>query len=124
MGMSKFLASVVLTGLALVVAFVPAFPAWISGFSRLGQPDPTELDVPFAIDDAESPRLLAERNRVRVVVPREMTVGFFLQLYQISNDHVRRQIAKQLGRETVGDGYVLRAGQVLELELTPVGEER
>lgn len=82
------------------------------------------LDEELSAEDRESPRFLAERNQIRVVVPRDMTVGYFLQLYQISQDHVRRQIAEQLGRPSVSDTDRLAEGQELLLELTPAAESR
>ena len=117
--MLRIVSFLVLLGLALAVAVMPDLARRVAGFEPLRALDPESMDRALPEGDREAPRFLAERNRVRVKVPRAMTVGTFMDLYQIRFEHVREQIAEQLGVAAAGDDHPLEAGQQLTLELTP-----
>lgn len=104
---------------AVVLAASPGLAARLAGLSRLAEPDVATLDRPADADDREAPRFLAERDRVVVEVPREMTAGELLRLVQLDFPHVRRQIAEQLGVETLALDRPLAAGTRFEVTLTP-----
>lgn len=99
----------------------PGSLAWLTGFHPLRKVELDNLGWEKAADEKGTPRFLAERNRVELVVPREMKVGDFLDLYQVRYEHIRLQIGSQLGIGRAGDEVVLAAGQKLALELTPPG---
>ncbi|MEM9596983.1 MAG: hypothetical protein AAGD06_22115 [Acidobacteriota bacterium] len=117
--MLQILLFALLTALAVAMLVVPDLTYRLAGFSPLGEPDAESLDAGWTADERDAPRLLAERNRVEVEVPRDMTVGAFLDLYQIRMGHVRSQIAQQLGVEAAPDDTPLPAGTPLTLSLTP-----
>ena len=117
--LASLITSVLLLGSAVLVMAVPDLPSRLAGFRPLAEPEPSQLDAGLAADDRDAPRFLAERNRVDLVVPRDMDVGQLLDLYQIRMDHIRQQIASQLGLESAPDTTPLRQGQRLELQLTP-----
>ncbi len=108
--------------LVAVLLLVPGSLAWLTGFRPLNTLDPRDLEAAGGADDKGTPRFLAERNKVELVLPREMAVGELLDLYQIRYEHIRRQIGEQLGIGRAGDDVILAAGQKLVLELTPPGE--
>lgn len=120
--MMRTILAVLLLVLALALALSERLALLASGYRPLGTPSVAALDAGADPDDRRAPRFLAERNRVEVVVPREMTVGELLDLYQIDLPHVRRQIAEQEEVERADDGHPLAEGTVLVLELTPVQE--
>ncbi len=122
--MPRLFVTLILLLLVLTVAGMPQFFTRVAGFAKLTVVDPNQLDEELALEDRDSPRFLAERNRVTVVIPRDMTVGVFLELYQISQEHIRRQIAEQLGKDYAADSDVLKQGLELILELTPPAEEQ
>jgi hypothetical protein len=99
----------------------PGSLAWLTGFHPLHEVEGQNLGWEKAADEKGTPRFLAERNRVELVVPREMKVGDFLDLYQVRYEHIRLQIGSQLGIGRAGDEMVLAAGQKLTLEMTPPG---
>lgn len=104
---------------AVLLAASPGLAPRLAGLSRLAEPDVAALDRPADADDREAPRFLAERDRVVVEVPREMTAGELLRLVQLDFPHVRRQIAEQLGAETLELDRPLAAGARFEVTLTP-----
>lgn len=111
-----------LLALALVVFFAPGLASRVAGYKPLGTIGPEEIDEPSAFDERAAPRFFAERNRVELVVPRTMTLGELLRLYQIDFPHVRRQIAEQRGVERMDDGDRIAEGERFELALTPPAE--
>jgi hypothetical protein len=117
------LAGLALLGLAAAAAVALAASGTLAprlaGLARLGEPDVAALDRPADTDDREAPRFLAERDRVVVEVPREMTAGELLRLVQLDFPHVRRQIARQLGVDTLPLDRRLSAGARFEVTLTP-----
>lgn len=107
-----------------VVAVLLLFPgslAWLTGFHPAKKADLEALAWDKSADEKGTPRFLADRNRVELVVPRDMKVGEFLDLYQVRYEHIRQQLGAQLGIGRAGDEVVLAAGQKLTLELTPPG---
>jgi hypothetical protein len=99
----------------------PGSLAWLTGFHPLHRAEGQNVGWDKTADEKGTPRFLAERNRVELVVPREMKVGDFLDLYQVRYEHIRLQIGSQLGIGRAGDEVVLAAGQKLTLEMTPPG---
>lgn len=116
------LSLIVPPALLVVLLAAPGSLSWLTGFRPLQELDISALESGQAIDEKGTPRFLADRNKVELSVPREMTVGDFLDLYQIRYEHIRVQIGVQLGIGRAGDELVLAAGQKLSLELTPPGE--
>lgn len=108
---------------AAVLVLVPGSLAWLTGFHPLGEagPDSFASAADAEADGQNTPRFLAARNRVELVVPRAMKVGELLDLYQVRYEHIRQQIGLQLGIGRAGDEVELGAGQKLVLELTPPG---
>ena len=97
--------------------------AWdLAGYKPLKPISAAEIDDPSAFDERDAPRFFAERNVVDLEVPRQMTVGELLRLYQIDFPHVRRQLAEQKGVVRIKDDDVLAAGERLRLTLTPPAE--
>lgn len=119
----RTLSAILLIVLAIGLALSESVALFLSGFRPLETPSVAALDDPRQLDNREGPRLLDERNRVELVVPRSITVGDLLDLYQIDFPHVREQIAEQEGLATVTDDYRLEEGHTFVLELTPVREE-
>lgn len=113
---------VLLLALALALAVSERFALLLSGYRPLAAPSVAALDAGADPDDRRAPRLLAERNRVELRVPWEMTIGDLVELYQLDQPHVRRQIAEQAGAEPGDRGHQLAAGEVFVVELTPVLE--
>lgn len=117
------LAGLALLGVAAAVVVALAASGTLAprlaGLARLGEPDVAALDRPADADDREAPRFLAERDRVVVEVPREMTAGELLRLVQLDFPHVRRQIAAQLGVDALPLDRRLPAGARFEVTLTP-----
>lgn len=107
----------VVLGLALFLWRDLAFG--IAGYRPLGTPDVAALDGAAELDERDAPRFFAERNKIEVTVPRDMTVAEFLRLYQLELQHVREQIAAQDGVDVLGDDHVLRQGKRYQLTLTP-----
>lgn len=110
----------------LVVAMlllVPGSLAWLTGFHPLNEAgfDSFAAEGGAEVDGRSTPRFLAARNKVELVVPRNMKVGEFLDLYQVRYEHIRQQLGAQLGIGRAGDEVELAAGQKLVLELTPPG---
>ena len=109
--------------LAVAVASWERPVFWITGFKPLSHLDGSELDASPQWDDREAPRFLAERNQVEIIVPRDMSVGELLRLYQLAAfPRVRHEIAEQEGVETVSDAYLLHQGRRLRVQLTPPNE--
>lgn len=107
---------------AAVLLLVPGSLAWLTGFHPLAASPEAFAGAGDAEADGQStPRFLAARNRVELVVPRSMKVGEFLDLYQVRYEHIRQQLGAQLGIGRAGDEVELAAGQKLVLELTPPG---
>src|SRR6185436_8298308 len=103
----------VLLGLvALAFAVSEKLTFWIAGFKPLARLEAKALAAPEAIEDLAAARFLEERDRVEVEILRDMTLGEFLRLYQLSEQsHVRRQIAAQDGATTLPDSHLLKKGQ-------------
>ncbi len=120
---TRLIAFLIPAVLGAVFLFWPDLAHTVAGFKPFGEVDPGKIDEPASVDDRDAPRFLAERNRVEVEVPREMTVQDLLRLYQIDFPHVRRQIAEQEGVETLADDAVLAAGRRYVLTLTPPAED-
>lgn len=114
-----FALTLLLAALALALLASRDAVLGLAGLDPLGTPTAAGLDRVADPDDREAPRFLAARDRVRVEVPREMTAGELLALYQIDFPHVRRQIAVQAGVERLGDDQPLAAGARFEITLTP-----
>ena len=119
----RLIAFLILAPLGAVVLFSPDLARTVAGFKPFGEVDPGKIDEPASVDDRDAPRFLAERNRVEVEVPREMTLQELLRLYQIDFPHVRRQIAEQEGAESLADDTVLAAGRRYVVPPPPPAEE-
>ncbi len=117
----RYLAAGLLAILTLLVAVSPRCALWLSGFHPLGAPDTTGLDQSPKAEARGATRFFTERNRVEVSVPRDMTAGEFLELYQLGR-HVRKEIAEQLDIDELSDETLLKQGTLLELNLTPPEE--
>ena len=113
---------------AFLVALGILFLAWrglayrVAGFQPFGTIGADGIDEPAALDERDAPRFLAQRNRLDLEVPRDMTLIELLRLYQIDFPHVRRQIAEQEGTAALADDAPLSAGQIYNLTLTPPAE--
>lgn len=105
--------------LSLAVAVSPGLAYRLVSFRPFGRLDPADLTAPPPVDDQELPQFFAERNRVALIVPREMTARDLLKLYQIDFMHVRREIAGQMGLPELVDETLVPAGRRLEITLTP-----
>ncbi len=121
--MIRFLCAGLLAALALTVALSPGFARWLSGLRPLGAPDVATLDDPSRVQDSGTTRFFGERDQVEVAVPRDMTAGEFLLLYQLhGHPHIRRQMADQLSIKELVDAAPLAAGTLFTLSLTPPEE--
>jgi hypothetical protein len=124
LAMRGFVCFVVLVLLALLVGLWDDFAFRIAGFKPFGPVRAEDIDEPTELDDREAPRFLAERNEIEIRVPRDMSAGEFLRLYQLGEFvHVRRQIAKKEGIPELRDDHRLRKGRVYRITLTPPSEE-
>jgi hypothetical protein len=110
---------VLLFVLALWVGNCPAQVEELSGLRPLEVPEVEGLEnPPEAAKESVGP-FFDERNAVRFRVPRKMTAGELIELYQVDFDHVRGQIAEQVGLGAFDPDFELEEGLELELFLTP-----
>jgi hypothetical protein len=122
--LSRLLAAVLLLVAAVAVLASRAGTFALVGFRPLQTLDARAIEAPFQADGREVSRFLEQRNRVELTVPRAMTVGELVRLYQLDFAHVRTQIARQIGSDPakLTDATPLRQGQRLSLTLTPPQE--
>lgn len=116
--LSKYVA-ICLGLLALAFAVSETLTFRIAGFKPLARLDAGALAAPEAIEDLAAARFLEERDRVQVEILRDMTLGEFVRLYQLSEQpHVRRQIAAQDGASALPDSHLLKKGRRYQITLT------
>ncbi len=120
--MYRILACAVLTLLGLVFLARPDLARLVAGYKPLVPPSPEQIDDPPPFDEGAALRFFAERNRLELTVPRDMTAGELLRLYQIDFPHVRRQIARARGDQILSDRELLRQGELYSITLTPPAE--
>lgn len=96
------------------------------GFKPLRAPLALDVGEPAAPNDREMPQFLAKHNEVRVTVPEEITLAYFLRVNKLAElPHVGREIARAEGGEGVDDlpdNHLLAAGKTFVLHLTPPAE--
>jgi hypothetical protein len=122
-GLLRLGAFALLAAGALALLLVDGAAPRLAGLARLREPAVAALDAPGDADDREAPRFLSRRDRLTLVVPRDMAAGELLRLYQIDFPHVRRQIARQEGLAALPVDHRLAAGARYEVTLTPPAED-
>lgn len=120
--MYRILASAVLALLGLVLLAWPDLAHRVAGYKPLVPPGPELIDDPPPFDEGAALRFFEERNEIDLTVPRDMTAGELLRLYQIDFPHVRRQIAQARGDQILSDRALLRRGERYHITLTPPAE--
>ena len=120
--MYRILAFAVLALLGLVLLLRPELAHTVAGYKPLTPLGPEEIDDPPPFDEGAALRFLEERNQLDLTVPRDMTAGELLRLYQIDFPHVRRQIAEARGKQILSDRELLREGESYRVTLTPPAE--
>ncbi len=120
--MYRILAFAVLALLGLVLLVRPELAHLVAGYKPLVPPGPEQIDDPPPFDEGAALRFFAERNQIDLTVPRDMTAGELLRLYQIDFPHVRRQIAEARGNLVLSDRELLRRGERYRITLTPPAE--
>lgn len=119
----RFVIFGLLVALAIAVVVRPPIAAWLSGYCPLQSVTAEQLDQLPQTQGSGTTQFFDERNRIEVEVPEDMTAGAFLELYQLhSFDHVRREIAAQLGIDELSDSVQLAKGQSFAVTLTPPEE--
>lgn len=122
--MARLIATAFLASLLVIVAVAPGAVTRVTGFHRLGELSADRLGRADAAEDRSSPRFFRERGRLRATVDEALTLGEFVDRYQISTPFIRRQIAEQVGSPArhADDQLPIPAGQVLVLELNEVAQ--
>ena len=113
----KSLATVILVVMGVVALIPQRWTLSVTGLKPLYTPTVAALEEPPR-DESAAARFLRARDSVVVVVPRDMTAGEFLALYQIQFEHVRQQIARQIGLKTLPVDHVLRKNDRFRIKLT------
>jgi len=117
---STILSSMILLSLSIIFWVKPEYVFEIASFSPLKAPSIDKLEHPKK-DDFWPTSFFRERNTLEVEVPRDMSFGDFIELYQLKMPHIRGQIAEQMGKDSLKKETRLKAGQRFTIDLTPPG---
>jgi len=110
--------SIILLSLSIIFLFKPEYVFEIASFSPIKRPPIDKLEHPEK-GDYQPSSFFRDRNTLEVEVPRNMSLGDFLDLYQINMPHIRREIAQQMDKDSLNDKTVFKAGQRFIINLTP-----
>ncbi|MEN8215623.1 MAG: hypothetical protein ABFS56_04470 [Pseudomonadota bacterium] len=111
--------SIILLLLCVIFFLKPDYVFQIASFRPLKTPSVKELDQPSKKGNPLAGPFFDERNTLEVEVPRNMSLGDFLDLYQLNMPHVRRQIAQQIGKASIPNQHRLSTGERFTIDLTP-----
>jgi len=112
------LLSIILLPLSIIFWVKPEYVFEIASFSPLKRPSIDKLEH-LKKDDFPATSFFRERNTLEVEVPRNMSFGDFIELYQLNRAHIRREIAQQMGKDSLKNNTPLKAGQRFTINLTP-----
>ncbi|KHD08230.1 hypothetical protein PN36_19390 [Candidatus Thiomargarita nelsonii] len=116
------LLSMILLPLSIIFWVKPEYVFEIASFSPLKPPSIDKL-AHSKKDDFPPTSFFRERNTLEVEVPRNMSFGDFIELYQLKMPHIRREIAQQMGKDSLKNNTPLKAGQRFTINLTPPAGE-